>query len=214
MSSTLYFICRELNSTVFYVCKLSFNEKKSLLSFDDVNYRKEKMTAKHNRKTFWKYKKKRGDAAPLVPPLNLPMITNHLCRELLLSHKVGSLLVDQTQVTNYTTRVQNLSSGRIGLKMALLTTCWYHPNALRNEFNSLFHLARIELNGLYVCKLSFNEKEIPSQFGWCQLHKRKDDGNVSTQRDWSAIIKVLPSGKMAFRKNACGDISPSSELAW
>ena len=33
----------ELNS--LYICKLSFKEKKSLLSFEDANHRKEKFTA-------------------------------------------------------------------------------------------------------------------------------------------------------------------------
>ena len=37
----------------------------------------------------------------------------------ILSHEAGSLSVDQTRVTNYTTRVENSSSGRIALKMAL-----------------------------------------------------------------------------------------------
>ena len=56
----------ELNG--LYVCKLSFNEKKSLLNFDDANYGKEKMTAKQNHKINFKIQEKKGVRPPWPVP--------------------------------------------------------------------------------------------------------------------------------------------------
>ena len=47
------------------------------------------------------------------------------------------------------------------MALLLTTRVLYNPNTLSNELNGLFHspLTRIELNDIYVCKLSFYEKK-------------------------------------------------------
>ena len=64
-----------------------------------------------------------------------------------------------------------------------MTRVLYHPNALRNEFNTLFHLARIELNSLFVCELSFNEKKSLLSFEDSNYRKEKITATCETQRD-------------------------------